>query len=103
MISMKLTPEEAKQESHCVPCDDSPAYPYGLSLSLDDKSLEKLGITALPAVGSKMVLRALVEVSSTSQHENQKDKDISVSLQITDMDIEPSRDATALYPNSNMS
>ena len=58
MISMKLTPEEAKQVNGGACCagePEQPAYPYGLSVSLDDKSLAKLGITALPQPGTKMV------------------------------------------------
>lgn len=100
MTSMKLTAEEAKEENSCMSTDDAPAYPYGLCLNLDDEVLAKLGITTLPAVGSKMMLQATVEVTANSQYENQDGKDISISLQITDMDLSgdhgPSA-ATVLY------
>ena len=107
MISMKLTPEEAKQVNGGACCagePEQPAYPYGLSVSLDDKSLAKLGITALPQPGTKMVLHAQVEVTNTSQYENQEGKDLSISLQITDMELAQASNADpkSLYPNSGM-
>ncbi|KAG2171874.1 hypothetical protein INT44_002519 [Umbelopsis vinacea] len=67
--------------------EDQPAYPYGLSICLDDETLAKLGITELPKVGTVMQLTALVEVCSVSQYENQDGADNSLSLQITDMEL----------------
>lgn len=90
MVNMKLTPKEAKDESGCcvAPSDgEAPAYPYGLSLSLSDESLTKLGIKTPPGVGEKLTLVATVEVTSTSQYESQSGKDANVSLQITDMEL----------------
>lgn len=90
MISMKLTPAEAKSETMlCDPddTDDLPRYPYGLTVCLDDETLEKLGITQLPAVGTVMQLTALAEVCSVSQYENQTGSDNNLSLQITDMEL----------------
>lgn len=89
MISMKLTAAEAKADTMLGdPSDDDlPKYPYGLSICLDDETLDKLGITDLPAVGTVMQLTALVEVCSISQYENQTGADKSLSLQITDMEL----------------
>lgn len=85
MISMKLTPAEAKEE---VSYDsDPPTYPWGLTISLDDDTLAKLGITTLPTVGSVMYLQARCEVCSTSQYSNQSGEDQCMSLQITDMTL----------------
>lgn len=87
LVNMKLTPAEA-QEADCITSDDGgPKYPYGLSINLDDEALAKLGITTLPAVGTKMVLQAMVEVTSTSQYERQDEKEININLQITDMEL----------------
>lgn len=106
MISMKLTPEEAKQENGMdAVAGEQRAYPYGLCLSLDDETLTKLGLSQPPAVGTRMVLHALVEVTTTSQYENQDGKDLSVSLQVTDMelaDAAANTDPKSLYPDSNM-
>lgn len=89
LTNMKLTPKEAKEESGCCVADgdSGPAYPYGLSLNLSDEVLAKLGITEAPAVGEKMTLVATVEVTGTSQYENQSGKDVNVNLQITDMEL----------------
>lgn len=108
MTSMVLTPDEAKEEMGCsVPSDnDTPRYPYGLSLYLDDETLAKLGITAMPDVGTKLRLVAQVDVTGNSQRQTQDGKDVSMDLQITDMELtavqaEPSA-ATVLYgTNSN--
>lgn len=94
MISMKLTPAEAKQESGvtAAPDDsDRPAYPYGLTICLDDDALTKLGITSLPDVGTPFVLTARVEVCSASQYQNQNGTDRNLSLQITDMQLDPEK------------
>ncbi|MGG2044842.1 capsid staple protein [Burkholderia gladioli] len=90
MISMKLTPAEAKQEAGTAPMDaEQPAYPYGLTICLDDEALAKLGITSLPDVGTPFTLTARVEVCSTSQYQNQDGADRNLSLQITDMELGP--------------
>lgn len=107
MINMKLTPEEAKETNGGACCGgdpEQPAYPYGLSISLNDETLAKLGITALPQPGTRMMLQAVAEVTNTSQYENQDGKDRSISLQITDMDLaqDASADPKTLYPNSSM-
>lgn len=90
LIDMKLSPDEAKEMDSCIgaSADGGPKYPWGLSVSLDDETLEKLGITSLPTVGQKMRLMAIVEVCSTSQHANQEGTDKCVSLQITQMALE---------------
>ncbi len=90
LTDMKLSPEEAKEMDCCVSgdSDGGPKYPWGLSISLDDATLEKLGITTLPQVGQQMRLMAIVEVCSTSQHANQEGTDKCVSLQITQMGLE---------------
>jgi hypothetical protein len=86
MISMKLTPAEAKEEAgYAEP--KAPEYPWGLSISLDSDTLAKLGITSLPEVGGVMYLQARCEVCSTSQYSNQDGKDQCMSLQITDMTL----------------
>ncbi|MDR8093064.1 hypothetical protein KPB05_37035, partial [Burkholderia gladioli] len=86
----KLTPAKAKQEAVIAQADtDQPAYPYGLSICLDDDALAKLGITSLPDVGTPFTLTARVEVCSTSQYQNQDGADRILSLQITDMELGP--------------
>jgi hypothetical protein len=77
--------------------DEGPQYPWGLSLSLDNESLDKLGVENLPKVGATMRLEARVSVSSVSSNEGM-DKTVrrSVSLQVTAMALSGTA-ADALY------
>lgn len=115
MKSMKLTPEEQKQEaSPMLGTEDgdyeADVYPYDLRMHLCDETLKKLGITELPPLGTTLMLMAKVEIVSISedQRKNMKtgeaDEDKSLSLQITDMDLAPAPSemssdqmATSLY------
>ena len=89
MINMKLTREESDQ---AVAIDtkpgDGPAYPWGLCIHLDTETLEKLGFTEPPAVGSTLVLQARVTVTSVGMNQQQDgDKEQRAELQITDMEL----------------
>ena len=84
LINMKKTEEMPEKYEDM----DEPAYPYGLCITLDAEQLNKLGITALPKVGSEMYVHAKAYVKSTSAYETQGGKDMSVSLQITDLELE---------------
>lgn len=94
MINMKLTRDEAKDQIACEP-GEGPAYPWGLCLYLDDDVLQKLGMTALPDVGTRLMLHAVVEVTSNSQRQTQEGKTVSMDLQITDMDLKPEQGPSA--------
>lgn len=86
MINMK---REAEREEKPGEIEyDEPAYSYGLCINLDQEDLAKLGLNALPKVGAEMMIMAKAYVKSTSAYETQgAGKDMSVSLQITDMEI----------------
>jgi hypothetical protein len=103
---MKQTAKEAKENSCCVD-SDPPEYPYGLSLSLNEDTLAKLGITAPPAVGTTMMITARVVVTSASQYQSMKgDPELSSSWQITDLECSSTQSdsqssaASALYPGT---
>jgi len=106
MINMKMSKEEAKEEGPTLAgfSDKEPKYPYGLKLSVDDDSLEKLGLDTPPAVGTVFTITAKVKVDSlsTSQSEG-SDAETYTCWQITDMDtsLKPS-DAKSFYSKSNM-
>jgi hypothetical protein len=85
MINMKKSPEREEMPGEIE--YEEPMYPYGLCLHLSQDEMEKLGITALPAVGSEMTVTAKVFVKGTSAYETQGGKDMSMDLQITDMEI----------------
>lgn len=103
MINMKMSKEEAKEYTEPQP-SDAPQYPYGLSIDLDDDSLEKLGITELPKVGAEMMITARVVVTSTSSYDTQGgEPEARVCLQITDMELAGApTGAAAVYSASKM-
>lgn len=106
LVSMKNTPADIKEEqAELTTNPEVPAYPWGLCVDLCDESLQKLGMTDLPPVGTKMKLTALVEVTTVSQYQNSDGAESRLSLQITDMQLDPAEQsqrsdaqiASALY------
>lgn len=101
MVNMKSDPKTAEETTACCAPGDAPAYPYGLTICLNAEALQKLGMTGLPVVGSKVRISAMATVTSVSQRqEADGDEQKSVDLQITDMD--PPKPAGAMYDNSDM-
>ena len=83
---------------------DEPRYPYGLCISLEKEDMDKLGLSNLPKVGTEVSFMAKAVVKGTSAYETQGGKDMSMDLQITDMEIgasdkamTPQKSATMLY------
>ena len=93
LVNMKSKAEK----NECSPAEeagDQPQYPYGLCINLDKDSLEKLGITSLPKVGTEMTINAKAVVKSVSAYDTQGEgQDMNASIQITDMEISGSDNA----------
>lgn len=86
---MKLSKKEAKAEISPVK-ESGPGYPWGLELNLSDEAMGKLGITAKNfAVGETVMIRAKAKVKrlSMSQYEGDKEKNESMDMQITHLEI----------------
>lgn len=87
--NMKLSKQDAKEQYGGSVMASAPEYPYGLSINLDDEALKKLGIKDLPKMGAKIQITAIAEVSSVNENKSIDGKSRqSVSLQITDMDLD---------------
>jgi hypothetical protein len=89
--SMELTKKEAKESDSPRLVGEKksgPSYPYGLRITLEDKAIEKLGLSSLPKVGSTLTLSAKVEVTAASVREGENGKQRDLTLQITDLAIE---------------
>ncbi len=88
LTSMELTKTESKRETEPIDEDKGPKFPFGLSLSLDDEALKKLGVTTLPKVGEETLVFAKAKITSVdeSQHQDRK-KRRSVRLQITHLGL----------------
>jgi hypothetical protein len=106
MIDMKSSPEEMAEQATIGEAEQNP-YPYGLQIRLNDDDLAKLGITSLPAVGSKISFSAMANVCSTSAYSDKEgEAETSMSLQITGMEITSAGQSTndaagALYGTRN--
>jgi hypothetical protein len=87
LTSMKLSKAEQKEAAQPA-MTDGPAYPYGLTVNLEDDALEMLEMKTLPKVGATLMLYARVKVTSVSSYEAGEAKRRSVSLQITDLCLE---------------
>jgi len=91
LVSMKISAaEREKRDAASTMAADAPAYPYGLSLQLEDATLRKLDVKATDyKVGDTLALVAKVEVTSISSHESKGGwSNDSVGLQITDLCVE---------------
>lgn len=97
LASMKIDRKAQRKSMEASVAMDSPAYPYGLELRLDQDSLKALGMEdKLPKVGKSLKLEALVDVTSVSENDRAGGgKTCSVSLQITDLALSPAKSADA--------
>jgi len=92
LTNMAVTAAERKEkEKHWnKPCSSmgGDKYPYGLTVNLEEESLDKLGLNTLPQAGDTMTLTAKVKVRSVESRDSDDGKRRSVSLQITSMELE---------------
>ena len=94
LVSMKLSPTEAKAESGSISPDyDAPEYPYGLSIYLDADAMSKLGIDKME-VGTEVTLSAKALVTGYSERASQSGSYKSTDIQITDMEMKGQGDGS---------
>lgn len=85
LTNMKRSKKERKNAEVAF---DEPQFPFGLSITLDDESLSKLGIKALPAVGEQMIVVGVGPVESVSQNERSGSKrNRSVTIQLEQLEV----------------
>lgn len=95
MKSMKMTKEDMRgpMSEPVDDMDEQDAYPYGLQINLDEKSMDKLDMPDMPEVGAEMMLMAKVKVNNVHQSDSAGGgKHVSVGLQITDMALMPAKE-----------
>lgn len=68
-------------------------YPWGLRITLDNESLQRLGLNAksLPSVGDSVSIMAMANVCSVSTRTTDHGEDNYVELQITDIGLAPQK------------
>ena len=82
---MKLSRAEKADDAEVA--SERPDYPYGLSLSLDEDALEKLGIE-LPGIGDTFFVVAIARVRGVSEHQDEASKSQNVQLQIEQLSLD---------------
>lgn len=88
--SMVVSDMEKKESSILSHVEDKPNYPYGLKITLDADTIEKLGLSDLPEVGSKVQIVAVAEVVNVRKDSEYGDvAKHSIELQIQDMEASP--------------
>ena len=97
MVNLRRSPKERADGE--MPVDfEEPEFPYGTRIELEDDNLRELGVDV--AVGTSVLVRAKAEVVGRSKNETDDQEHISMSLQITDIEIIPeteSRDAAEVF------
>ncbi len=92
MVSMELTPDEIEASGMCLPADagDAPKYPYGLSISLTQAELGKLGLDDDDVqVGDLLHMHAMAKVTSISKTDTESNgPKVRIELQIVAMEGE---------------
>lgn len=92
LVSMEISDAELKKrmEPATISTENAPKYPWGLSITLDQSSLEKLGLDVSDfKVDTYKMLIAKVEVTSISSNESKGGMDNqSVGLQICELCLE---------------
>lgn len=88
MKDMSISEKEKKDGSVKSVLENNPDYPYGLKITLEPDSYEKLGLKEPPDIGEKFMMLASVEVCSLYSDKSYGDKPrISMGLQIQAMDL----------------
>ena len=91
-VSMKRSKAERENSASTVMEGESPDYPWGLRITLNDEQLDALGLGRLPVVGGKVKIEATAAVQSVSDEAVDDGKrNRRVELQITDLAVEVPR------------
>lgn len=88
MVDMKRTPKEKAEvvDMGSPVAANVPDYPWGLSISLCEEELEKIGLDEDDLeIGDILHMHALMKVTSVSSNEYEGGKHCRVELQITHM------------------
>ncbi len=117
MVNLARTPEDIKEEtaSMAMPAvamskPSAPEYPYGCCISLDDETLEKMGLDGdLPTAGEMVHFEAMAKVTCSSVRDEVGADGAAkqcrrVELQITNMGMigaEPQPRAKKWYGGSD--
>lgn len=90
LVDLAMTPEE-QEDAGMVAAEksDGPRYPFGMSLSFDKATLDKLGLSGDCNIGDLLDARIFAVVTAISKNQRNDGTDnMSVSVQIQKMSVE---------------
>lgn len=89
MVSLKMSPEEAKAEGYGAPAEiKAPEYPWGTCLTLTNEVARALFPNGLPDVGTEFAITGNVRVKGKNEDEREGEKvRTSIDLQMTDLEV----------------
>jgi hypothetical protein len=94
LVSMKTKDDYAVSDS--LGSEMSREYGYGTCICLNDEQVRALGLQEpLPEPGTTMPIQAMVTVVCTDVHKDGGGPEYRLSLQITEMSVEPAQPDTA--------
>lgn len=98
MKDLKISKKEAKEKSEAmqvIGSSDQERYPYGLRLDLNNDTLDKLGMTKLPSVGTVLTFEVKSKVIGSRQSATEGSENRSIELQITHIDMDTAKEEKA--------
>ena len=96
LVSMKRTKADKKRNRTECALVDQESFPYGLTISLDDESLTKLGIKDLPPVGTAYIVVGVGKVESVSKNSDSQRDSRNVRIQLEKLEVGPLKKASAI-------
>lgn len=88
LVSMKLKDEGHGHGCCCGPTQcESPDYPWGTQITLEEKQLAALGTVSMPAVGAPVGLEGAGVVISASEEQVDGATRRTLRVQITDLAV----------------
>lgn len=89
LIDMQRSKKEIKKQNTGLAEPNTPDYPWGLEISLETESIEKLGINLdTMRVGKEYSIMAVCEVTSISESASKDNSSKNMRLQIKKMAFE---------------
>jgi hypothetical protein len=92
--------EQNRTEEAMPMMQDTPVYPYGLSICLCNDELEKLGLDASCEVGDMITMECLAKVTSVSKNDTTEGTKTRVELQIVAIATEDEEES--VMPSHNL-
>lgn len=89
LVSMKRSEADKGEVETCSPCHgDTPDYPWGLRLNLNEEQLAQLGIGAMPTAGAVILIEAKGVVSSMREEQIDGKLQRGLEIQITELGVD---------------